>query len=277
MPFSAAVHPARTSFDASEQPSQLRDHAWEEPHPGHRLPGVTERIPPRWGQRYVGAAAGAAGEFRNGMAAKGHDRRTHGYRIQRPFMVRRDIRIRRHPKVSVRRSEAHDPKIDGPGCSSVTVAPLPETTVEARPGDSIDDDGESTTMTDSGTDVEVATVVTEQTLVPPTQRTRCTLADVSNLLGICEGGDEDDRPATALSPDQLRPGPCEDMYGWEAELERKLSADDNRNDTPALHSLAMSVRRSNQGARKLIHRVFSMGPSSAAGQVHPGRRASTAN
>lgn len=276
MPFSATGHPTPTSLDLPEGPSQLPDHHWEEPHPGYRLPGVTERTPPSWGQRHTGA--GVTGEFRNGMAAKGyHDLRVHRYRIQRPFMVRRDVRIRRHPKVSARRSEAHDVKNDGPGCGSVTVAPLPKTTAEAYPRDSTDGDGDAATITDTGTDVEVATVVTEQTLVPPSQRTRCTLGDVSNLLGIYEGDDDDDdRPATALNPDQLRPGPCEDMYGWEAELEQKMSADEHRKDTPGFHSFATSVRRSNQGARKLIHRVFSMGPS-AAGEFHPGRRASTAN
>ena len=168
-------------------------------------------------------------------------------------------------------------KNGGPGCGSVTVASLPETTAEAHPKDSINGDGDTATITDASTEVEVATVVTEETLVPP-QRMRCTLGDVSNLLGICEGNDEaDDRPATALSPGQLRPGPSEDMYGWEAELERKMSADEQRKDTLAFHSLATSVRRSNQGARKLIHRVFSTGPSSAAGEFNPGRRASTAN
>lgn len=212
------------------------------------------------------------------MAAKGyHDLRVHRYRIQRPFMVRRDVRIRRHPKIAARRSEAHDVKDDGPGCGSVTVAPLLKTTAETHPRASIDGDGDTATITDTGTDVEVATSVTEQTLVPPTQRTRCSLGDVSNLLGICEGGGDDDRPATALSPDQLHPGPCEDMYGWEAELEQKMSVDEHGQVTPAFHSLATSVRRSNHGARKLIHRVFSKGPSSAAGESHPGRRASTAN
>lgn len=160
-----------------------------------------------------------------------------------------------------------------PGSSLVNVEPVsvPECTTEARPRDSVDGDGDTVTVTDADT------VVTEQTLVPSTQRSHCAVGDVSNLLGICGDGDDDGWPATTSNPDQLCPGPCEDTYGWEAELERKISADEQRKDTPAFRSLATSVRRSNQGARKLIHRVFSIGPSSMAGEFNPGRRASTAN
>ena len=275
--FSATGHPEPTpSLSSSEWHNQPSGNHWEEPHPGHLLPGLTESTPPSWGHRYVGA--GVAGEFRNGMAAKGyHDHRGHKYRIQRPFTVRRDIRVRRHHKTPVRRVETHDAKSGGPNCSLVNIEPLPENTAEAQPRDSsVDADGDTATITDAGTEAEVATTVTEQTLVPSHARpSHGALGDVSNLLGICED-DEDYRPVTALDPSALRAGPCEDIYGWEAELDRKMSASDRRKDTPGLNSLATSVRRSNQGARRLIHRVFSMGPSQA-GEFNPGRRASTAN
>lgn len=273
--FSATGQPVRTSsLPPAEWPNRLSVNHWEEPHPGQRLPGLTESTPPSWGQRYVGAVA--AGEFRNGMAAKGyHDPRGHRYRIQRPFTVRKDIRVRRHPKASVRRVETHDAKNSGPSCSTVNIEPVPENTAEAQPRPSVDADGDVATITDAGTEAEVATVVTEQTPVPPHARpSHGALGDVSNLLDICED-DDTFRPATALDPSALRPGPCEDMYGWEAELDRKMT-DEQGKDAPGLHSLATSVRRSNQGARRLIHRVFSMGPSQT-GEFNPGRRASTAN
>ncbi|MBE3047932.1 hypothetical protein IMZ48_36560 [Candidatus Bathyarchaeota archaeon] len=277
--FSAAGHPARTSsLSPSKGPSRPTKLSWEEPHPGQRF--MTEATAQSWAQRHAGA--GAAGEFKNGMAAKGyHDHRGHRYRIQRSF-TRRDIRVRRHVKAPMRRVEAHDAKSTGPGCSLVNVEALPGSTAEAQRRVSVDadgdtatiTDGDTATITDAGTEAEVATIVTEQTIVPPYARPYGALGDVSNLLGICE--DEDDyRPATALDPSALRAGPCKDMYGWEQVLDRKVP-DGQRKDSPALHSLATSVRRSNQGARRLIQRVFSYG-SSSGDEFSPGRRASTAN
>ena len=280
MPFSTSPNtgqPAPTSSpSASEGPCQAAVQRWEEPHPGQRIPGLIESLPPSWTQRYAGV--GAAGDFRNGMAAKGyHDHRGHRYRIQRPFMVRRDVRIRRNPKTATRRSETLDKATGGSSGTPVNMESLPDNATEARPIEYAGGDGDTATITEAEAKVEVATTGTDQTLVPSTSRSsRCTLGDVSNLLGICEEGD-DGRPATALGPREPNAGPCEDVYGWEAELDRKMLVDDQEKDSPAFHSLATSVRRSNHGARKLIHRVFSIGPSSAAGEVSSGRRASTAN
>lgn len=283
---SATRHPAPTLvFGPPEKSDQPPDLVWEEPHPGHRLPGIAEWSP-LWASRCVGVGLGAqayhalrGGECRNGMAAKVyHDPRGHRYRVQRQSLMRKDIRVRRPAKASVRRLDISDTKGDGPSSSSVNVEPFPGiTTAEAHPRISIDFNADTSTLTKAGADVEVATTATEQTLVPgPTQLSRCGLYDVSNLLGIYE--DEDcDRPASPLDPDALCPGPCEDTYGWEAELERKALAHEHRRGSPALDALATSVRRSNQGARKLIHRMFSMGPSSGAGELNMARRASTAN
>lgn len=284
---SAIEHPAPTPpLGPPEESNQPRDQHWEEPHPGQRLSGVTEWTPPRWASRYVGVGVGApayhalnGGECRNGMAAKGfHDPRGHKYRVQRQSLMRKDIRVRRPAKASVRRLDVYNTKSDGPSSSSVNVEPLPEiATVEAHPRISIDSDADTSIITDAGTDVEVATTVTERTLVPgATKPSSCGLVDVSNLLGIYED-DDCDRPVSPLDPDALCPGPCEDTYGWEAELVRKASGHEHRKDSPALDALATSVRRSNQGARKLIHRMFSMGPSSGAGELNMARRASAAN
>lgn len=284
---SAAERSATTSpRGPPEKSRQPPNQPWEEPHPGRRLSGVTEWTPPRWASRHMGVGVGAqachalsGGECRNGMAVKVyHDPRGHKYRVQRQLLMRREIRVRRPAKTSVRRLDAYGTKRDGMSSSSVNVEPLPETTtVKVHPRISIDSAADTSTIADACADVEVATTATERTLIPgPTQPSRCGLVDVSNLLGIFEV-DDCDRQASPLNSDALCPGPCEDTYGWEAELERKGSVHEHRKDSPALDALATSVRRSNQGARKLIHRMFSMRPSSRAGELNMARRASTAN
>lgn len=285
---SSAVEHCAPTFPRGppEKSRQPPNQPWEEPHPGQRLSGVTEWTPPRWASRYMGPGVGAqayhalnGGECRNGMAANVyHDPRGHKYRVQRQLLMRRDIRVRRPAKASVRRLDAYGTKSDGLSSNSVNVEPLPETTtVEVHPRISIDSAADTSTIADACTDVEVATTATERTLVTgPTQPSRCGLIDVSNLLGIYEV-DDCDRQASPLNSDALCPGPCEDTYGWEAVLEQKGSVYEHRKDLPAFDALATSVRRSNQGARKLIHRMFSMGPSSRAGELNMARRASTAN
>ncbi|SPO05783.1 uncharacterized protein DNG_08470 [Cephalotrichum gorgonifer] len=251
---------------------------WEEPHPGQRYLGPSETTRPGPGERYVEAESHGAlsgGEYRNGMTAKVYpDHRDQRYRIQRPFMVRKDIRIRRHPKAPARRLEACDIKADGPSSSSVNVTPLPEPVAERPPKISLDTD-DTVTMTDVGTEVEIGTNSTDRTLIPaPTSSPCCAaLNDVSNLLGIYTN-DDDDRPA---APEPLPHISCdEDMYGWDAELDRRMSATENRRSAPGLHTLATSVRRGNEGARKLIHRVFSVGPTSAS-EPNTDRRNSVAD
>lgn len=277
MPFltlSAMAHPASTTLiSAAEAPSQPPEQCWEEPHPGQRISDSTNPTTSSWGQKYAGA--GATEGIRNGMTAKGllHDRRAHRYRIQRPFLVRRNVRLRRHARAPARRLGQYDAKNGSSSFSVVDIEPSPDILTGAHPRDPIGG-GEASTVTDADTEVEVATMVTDQTLVPlSNQSSRCTLGDVSNLLGTCEAGDY--QPVTALNPGGLHIGPCEDVYGWEAELGRKMSAREQKTDMPGFHTLASSVRRRNEGAKKFIHRVFSA--SSGISDLSRGRRASTAN
>ncbi|KAI8715648.1 RGS domain-containing protein [Fusarium sp. LHS14.1] len=96
-----------------------------------------------------------------------------------------------------------------------------------------------------------------------------TLSDVSNYLPSPVHSSEDMSCPTTLDSESFRyASPTLDMYGWDAELDR-------RNFTPSRSSMGssegcddipLSYRRANGSKASLLQRVFRVGSSSSMGK-----------
>ncbi|KAF4452887.1 regulator of G- signaling [Fusarium albosuccineum] len=96
------------------------------------------------------------------------------------------------------------------------------------------------------------------------------LSDVSNYLPTPAQSSEDmDYPVTTSDNRAFRyASPMEDMYGWDAELDRRKfppsrSSMSSRED---LDTIALSYRRANGSKASLLQRVFRVGSSSSMGK-----------
>ncbi|KAI1495249.1 hypothetical protein F5X96DRAFT_1511 [Biscogniauxia mediterranea] len=132
--------------------------------------------------------------------------------------------------------------------SSLRYLPLPDPlrTVE------IDTD----TETEVGT--EIGTYVDEVGLDPTklTPASQSSLSDFSNFLGISRL-DDDDTSVTVVDPDTFsRANSVDDLYGWEAELDRKINCEVTTANT-LCECHRCPYRRTDGGRRSLLHRVFS--------------------
>jgi hypothetical protein len=118
--------------------------------------------------------------------------------------------------------------------------------------------------TEADTLIEMATTCTEETEVEPLQNfspTPFRLTDFSNLIGITASDDQDDAVITIVDPDAFaHASPDDDLYGWEAELERKLNSAMPSPCPPGVYSLSQPFpyHVENAGKRRLLHRVFSI-------------------
>lgn len=86
----------------------------------------------------------------------------------------------------------------------------------------------------------------------------CLLSDFSNHLGISPGQEEDDVSVTVVgSASYSRMSSSEDLYGWEAELEKKMQC--GMDDTDCFCRFEpLHYERGDGGKRSLLHRVFSI-------------------
>lgn len=235
---------------------------WEEPHPGRRL----SYHGPGSGERAVGAGLLQTNEGgRGGMAAK----REIPYR-QHGKLVRKNIKIRTRVPKPITIST----KVTGE--LGVKSAPIPETQsmlsspastrmllsaairTEEHVPDPIDTETETEVegeadaqMSCDETDIDGASTPT--LTGPPVP---FALTDFSNLLGITLDAGDDRDSVTVVDPDAFcHAGASEDMYGWEAELERKLQP-----GTPCTCDHTLEYRRGWIGGKRgLLHRVFSLG------------------
>lgn len=83
----------------------------------------------------------------------------------------------------------------------------------------------------------------------------CFLSDFSNHLGISPGQEGDDVSVTVVgSASYSRMGSSEDLYGWEAELEKKAHC--GMDDTECF--CRYEPLHPDGGKRSLLHRVFSI-------------------
>lgn len=97
------------------------------------------------------------------------------------------------------------------------------------------------------------------------------MTDVSNYLPTPTTSNEDMRcPSTSSETEAFRyASPIEDMYGWDAELERREASPsrDSMSSTEGLDAFALSYRRANGSKHSLLQRVFRVGSSSSMGKM----------
>jgi hypothetical protein len=95
--------------------------------------------------------------------------------------------------------------------------------------------------------------------------------DVSNYLPTPTTSNEDiGCPSTSSDQEAFRyASPIEDMYGWDAELERREASPsrDSMSSTEGLDAFALSYRRANGSKHSLLQRVFRVGSSSSMGKM----------
>ncbi|KAF4952835.1 hypothetical protein FGADI_6424 [Fusarium gaditjirri] len=98
-----------------------------------------------------------------------------------------------------------------------------------------------------------------------------TPTDVSNYLPTPTTSHEDMRcPSTSSETEAfIYASPIEDMYGWDAELERREASPsrDSMSSTEGLDTFALSYRRANGSKHSLLQRVFRVGSSSSMGKM----------
>lgn len=246
---------------------------WEEPHPGRRLSSLPELNPSGWDDkcaRVEGRWPPCGGEHRSGMAAKARSEQDYcRYRIQRLSFTKRPIRpIRFQSYTKVRRCSAED------GAQEVHRTRLCPGRPVAQPQDSMMIDALSRLSAELESDMESRTDVSMETYSP----TLCAddmLAPISSLsLPISfaelshffenlpmEGGSYP--MACFESYDKANMG-LEDVYGWEAELDKQLLVQNRRRYLAALRAVTSTMKRGNVGARKLFQRVLNFGRDPAA-------------
>ncbi|KAI1045184.1 hypothetical protein LB505_004956 [Fusarium chuoi] len=97
------------------------------------------------------------------------------------------------------------------------------------------------------------------------------MTDVSNYLPTPTTSNEDIRcPSTSSETEAFRfASPIEDLYGWDAELERREASPsrDSISSTEGLDAFALSYRRANGSKHSLLQRVFRVGSSSSMGKM----------
>lgn len=91
------------------------------------------------------------------------------------------------------------------------------------------------------------------------------MADVSNYLPTPASSSEDMVcPSTTSDHQAFRfASPVEDMYGWDAELDRRRSPSRTSMSSAEGCDFALSYRRANGSKHSLLQRVFRVGSSSS--------------
>ncbi|XXG97602.1 hypothetical protein Hte_003908 [Hypoxylon texense] len=237
--------------------------SWEDPHPGERL-----SIP-------LGVPAGLhmypqtiSGDAMGGVAAKARC----AYHENGSWTARRSARSRQHrntvpkplkiPARVVEEPEAKSaPLVPSQPCDSpispLELLPLPEPLQPLE--------FETDTETETEVNAETGTLVGDADAEPVKLTvTETHLSDFSNYLGISPRADDDDASVTVVDSDAYtRAGSVEDVYGWDAELERQVKCGISRTDS--MCSCHYPCGKVDTGKRGLLQRVFSA----------PARRANT--
>ncbi len=239
--------------------------AWEEPHPGRRLavPMQPAATGPRDGQ--------LSGTCRGDMAAKGS--RQYYSHAGRPWLVRRPprIKVRNVPSLKQHGSPAKVTIEELDGSSSPPTAQSdpdenrPAIALISAPSVAdIETDGCSATevatqasIRETDGDSYVVVQGVDSTDSPPDLE----FTDFSNHLGIMiePDGDTDIASVTVVDTDTVVDTTDKgDMYGWEAELDRKISNGLFSTTSGSVCCCEQyQYRRANGAKRSLLHRVFS--------------------
>ncbi|KAK2032163.1 hypothetical protein LX32DRAFT_583385 [Colletotrichum zoysiae] len=178
----------------------------------------------------------------------------------RPWLVRRPIRVRSRTPVPLKvTTEATDDlKVaETPAMRSVGVpSPSPAATASSPVV--------SSEKTEGGAKPAVAAreINPSDLPLPTSPSNDCKFTDFSNLLGINVQPPPEGDPMVVDNTgigSYCRAAPDEDIYGWDAELERQ-----GRLTSPVManpYDEACQYRRTSVTKRSLLHRVFSMGNS----------------
>lgn len=243
---------------------------WEEPHPGSRFPLTAAEGASRASEKVALAASRHVdGGCNGGMAAK----ELNPYRNSRPWLVRRPIRVRSRTPVpfKITTEIANDAKLtEMPAFGSVGV-PSPASANHAVP-EALSDKIKG----DAAPAAAALDVKPSELPLPMSPSIDCKFTDFSNLLGIRVQPPPEEEPvvvATTGAGSYCRAASDEDIYGWDAELERQ-----SRLTSPVLacpYDQDYQYRRTSITKRSLLHRVFSMGNSPRGFDDMEVRRASS--
>lgn len=280
---------------------------WEEPHPGQRLSCPTDTTTDR-GERTMAGGVGvphAVGVCRGDMTAKGYGLLYRSSYPPRQWLPRRHARIKirktallKPLTIPTRVPEEADTKAEGTappprpsygvGATAPGMPVLPP--LDFGGGTPIADAAQSLEVdTDAESDAESATEVATAASICETDGDESTIrcavspalrpSDFSNFLGIMMGVDgSDGSSVTIVDSDAFSHAAHEDdLYGWEAELDRKSGATISVHGTDICYCDRFQYRRANGGRRSLLHRVFSLGSASKDDLILPPRQPVTDN
>lgn len=259
-----------TNLGTVVTPDDVTTQDWEEPHPGRRLSLPTDASM-SWGT-FVGEGRGSmAAEAREPFHSAMYARRTSvGGRLGRG-------RLRALPQHLVISESDQDTRPE------IRTAPPPWSSTDCYGkitfnkdvfnGATINENNaDSADATDTDSDTETGT------LVPPTTGTTTVfdpephglqLTDFSNHLGDPMDMDDSNHATAAAAGSDTdafcRMSPDEDLYGWDAELDRKSHPLGDSANPYQQHRLA------SRSKRNLLHRVFSPGGTSSreSPSTHP--------
>lgn len=269
MPLPTSTIPTTTFPDTDAKPSgTLRMYSWEEPHPGRRL-SYPNDTPTTWGSHTGGEGR------RGGVAAEGRwpDHATDFSFAASATKERKGRgRTRTAPQQLVLANAGH-------ARPEIQTAPLPRCNMplhradgslrkdnarRAREAASEDDStihalGSDLSGTDSDTDSSISAPPRKRMALQPldTSFHRFHFTDVSRNLGISMDIDESEHNAFSAACSDVAAfsvmSPDDDLYGWNAVLERKTTQP-NCDTSTTNHQ-----RRASRSKRSLLQRVFSPG------------------
>lgn len=262
MPLPTSTNPT-PFFESAVMPfDEARKQEWEEPHPGRRLSYPNDK-PTTWG-----AYAGDEGR-RGGMAAEGLWSENTDFKFAVPAIKERRLgrsRTRTVPQELVLMDARH-------ARPEIQTAPLPrsDTSHPNREAFSLDRTQEEVTPVEtpeitsetSGTDSDADSFISgparkRQALQPlDTSFQELQFTDFSNHLEMPEDPGHNDsftmtEPEAAVTFSVMSPE-GEDLYGWNAVLERKTINPFPETQAPC------QQRRASRSKRSLLQRVFSPG------------------
>lgn len=269
MPPPTSTNPTSFSESAVLPPDEARKQEWEEPHPGRRLSYPNDK--PTTRGVYAGDEA-----CRSGMAAKGLWPEYADFNFSVPAIKERRFgrsRTRAVPQDLDLTNAGHE-------MPAIQTAPLPrfETNysmkeqqtpyLEHTPDEVTPIETPEITSETSGTDSDAESFISgparkRQALQPlDTSFQELQFTDFSNHLEIPDEAGHDDtftltEPEAAAAAFSVMSPEGEDLYGWNAVLERKTSSNLSDNLAP------YQQRRASRSKRSLLQRVFSPGGSSA--------------
>jgi hypothetical protein len=254
----------------TEEPSpRLPTYDWEEPHPGHRLSLSNEM-----GFQLVRSASAG---FDGGMAAKGRTQPdlSHGRRTT-PRKLRAKSRNNVPLPIEILNDIPNDNDIKSAPLPLTRTIPFPSPVDLAAKMSSLPNVATKVLEVDIDSETEIGTACEyttgyqkDTTAVSP--RLAISLCDVSNLLGITLGNSQANADVTVVNPELCCHATAdEDIYGWEAELEKKLHVNNTSQESVDTYvcDRPYKYQRSSGGKRGLLQRVFSINhPRDVAVQV----------